>query len=560
MKRILVLVSIVLIFAASPVRADEFDENIARAREALEKSDEQAALRYSEEAIQLNPQSAEAYFIHGRATRMTDMMTIGQHVGQAMKDLEKAIELKPDYAEAYFARGNILVGWAAMGLNEKETRKKAIEAYSNAIKYDPGKAAYYVERGEQYGRMYEDSSTRIDDESWQENRDKAKADYIKAVELDPNNIDARIGRAKYIDDEEESMKDLNFVLEKKPENWDALALRYEIYKGNSEWEKEAEDLKPLIKKSLAEHDYFIDLADAHMHLDQYAEALDVLDKFQARLEKDMTIPKGMEPKDDIEREFFKDKFALTTRLIARNQVRRGYALAGKGDNDAAFAAFDESLKADPTNAEAYCARGEVLQSMGKTQEALEAFKYGLEHRDVYDAKMFESRMKALEAQLYIDQKQLEPAAAAAKEAAEKDDEYDRAVALDARMRAAKKDFDGAIDQYEHLIKLKPRNVDAYVGLAKAQQSKKDVDTAIESFEKALSLDPNRTEARLGVAFLYGVQGNKEKSREAFDHAVANASPEDAKRGARIVEVMLKGNPNSELLQETLRKLQEKAGP
>ncbi len=557
MKRISILVAIAMIFAWVPARADESDDKIAQGMAAYKKNDNDAALSAFQAAIELNEKNPQAWLWYGKAQRSSDPMPYGEHTGKAMKSYEKAIELKPDYAEAHFERGNILVGWSRMGLMKKEQRAKAIEAFSDAIKYDPNKAEYYIRRGEEYDLAYEDG-LRDSNDDWPENKDKAKADYVKAVELDPANIDAHIGRAKFIGDEEEAIKDLNFVLEKKPGDWDALALRYVIYKDNSEWEKEVEDLKPLVKKSLAEDDYFIDLAEAYTHLDQHADALDVLDIFQARLEKNMKIPKGMEPKNDLDREFFENMFAKTARLIARNQARRGNALAGKKEFDAALAAFDKSLESDKTNAEVYAYRAEVLHDQGKDKEAVAELRKGMADPGVYSRSLFESRHNMIIAEHFIAEKDLEKAAAAARKAAELEKDYDRAIALDAKMRAANKDVDGAIEQYERLIRLKPRNIDAYVGLAKAQQGKKDVDAAIASFEKALSLDPNKTEARLAVGFLYGVKGDKEKSREALEQAAANASPEDAKRGAKIVESMLKGNPDSQLLKDTLAKLQEKA--
>jgi tetratricopeptide (TPR) repeat protein len=84
------------------------------------KRDYQGAASDLEEAIQLDPNYAQAYRALGYA-----MFNIGFNVDAAMANYQKAIELKPDYGEAHYA----LAFMYAMGDRSKGTEhfKKAME-------------------------------------------------------------------------------------------------------------------------------------------------------------------------------------------------------------------------------------------------------------------------------------------------------------------------------------------------------------------------------------------------------------------------------------------------
>lgn len=58
----------------------------------------------------------------------------------ALSDLNEAIEMKPDYAEAYFSRG-LLYG------KEMHKYNKAIKDFNKAIKLNPNYAEAYYNRG-----------------------------------------------------------------------------------------------------------------------------------------------------------------------------------------------------------------------------------------------------------------------------------------------------------------------------------------------------------------------------------------------------------------------------
>jgi len=113
------------------------------------------AIRYYDQAIQLDPTNAEAYKLRADAhlTRYA--------IEHAITDFTQAIELNPDYAEAYFGRGNAYMN--------KGDWYGAIRNYDSAIGLTPDFAEAYYQRGIAYANLYQ--------------TDNAVKDFNKTIEL-----------------------------------------------------------------------------------------------------------------------------------------------------------------------------------------------------------------------------------------------------------------------------------------------------------------------------------------------------------------------------------------
>jgi len=98
---------------------------------------------------------------------------------KAVRAYEQAIQLKPDYALAYFRRGNFMlnykVGTVKVLMYKPEV---AVEDLKKAIELDPKLAEAYVSLGRAYFQM--------------NMTDEATAEFEKAVQVDPNNLRAHI--------------------------------------------------------------------------------------------------------------------------------------------------------------------------------------------------------------------------------------------------------------------------------------------------------------------------------------------------------------------------------
>ena len=94
------------------------------------------AIKGYDEAIRLNPQSAEAYYKRGVVYH-----SLG-HFEQAIADYDEVIRLNPEYAEAYINRGS-----ACYELGQFE---QVIKNYDEVIRLNPKDAGAYYNRGLAY--------------------------------------------------------------------------------------------------------------------------------------------------------------------------------------------------------------------------------------------------------------------------------------------------------------------------------------------------------------------------------------------------------------------------
>jgi tetratricopeptide (TPR) repeat protein len=72
--------------------------------EANKKGEFDEAIRYYSKAISLKPDSADLFYVRGRAYTEKDQLD------KAISDFTRAIALKPAYAEAYNFRGATFIG------------------------------------------------------------------------------------------------------------------------------------------------------------------------------------------------------------------------------------------------------------------------------------------------------------------------------------------------------------------------------------------------------------------------------------------------------------------
>jgi len=116
------------------------------------------ALKDYDEAILLNPQSAEAYYKRGFAYQKLDQ---GE---RAIEDFSKAISINPQFAKAYSNRGYAYLG--------KGQYDMAIADCNKAIRLAPNDAVACLNRGAAY--------------KLRGNEAEAIADFEKAVTLSDN--------------------------------------------------------------------------------------------------------------------------------------------------------------------------------------------------------------------------------------------------------------------------------------------------------------------------------------------------------------------------------------
>ncbi len=122
------------------------------------KADSPQSIKDYDEAIRLDPQSAEAHYKRGFAY---------QNMGQgerAIEDFDRAIRINPEFAMAYSNRGYAYLN--------KGQYDRAVVDCTKAIKLDPSDAVAYLNRGTAY--------------KLQGNTAEAAADLEKVITLSEN--------------------------------------------------------------------------------------------------------------------------------------------------------------------------------------------------------------------------------------------------------------------------------------------------------------------------------------------------------------------------------------
>ena len=143
------------------------------------------------EAIQLNPDMAEAYNNRGNAKN-----GLGQHEA-ALTDYDEAIRLKPDMAEAYNGRGN--------AKNYLGQYQAALIDLDESIRLKPDYAIAYNNRGNAKRGLRQHQA--------------ALADYTEAIRLNPDMAEAYNNRGVARNDlgeYEAALADLNEAIRLKP--------------------------------------------------------------------------------------------------------------------------------------------------------------------------------------------------------------------------------------------------------------------------------------------------------------------------------------------------------
>jgi tetratricopeptide (TPR) repeat protein len=156
----------------APQTAEDYQ---ARESEYLNTIDYDRAIKDFTQAINLNPNDAEAYNNRGNvySNRDHDYAEKGDDFFRAIADYNQAIHLNPNYAEAYNNRGKTFAnnkrygGMFILGFTDL-----AIADYTQAISLNPNYAEAYKNRGDAY--------------VFQSDYDKAIADYETALQLESN--------------------------------------------------------------------------------------------------------------------------------------------------------------------------------------------------------------------------------------------------------------------------------------------------------------------------------------------------------------------------------------
>ena len=139
---------------SQPVFAQKNPEKLLeQGVEKLQQEDFLGALETFTEAIRLDSNNADIYYLRG--------ITYSQvkSYQRAVEDYKQAIRLNPNFAEAYFKQG--------VAYSKLENLEKALESYNQVIRLNPNIIGAYANRGSIYKQLG--------------NLQKAKADFQQVI-------------------------------------------------------------------------------------------------------------------------------------------------------------------------------------------------------------------------------------------------------------------------------------------------------------------------------------------------------------------------------------------
>ncbi|MEG4322251.1 MULTISPECIES: tetratricopeptide repeat protein [unclassified Microcoleus] len=297
---------------ATGPKADDF---YIQGGDKREKGDSQGAINAYNQAIQLNPNYAPAYFDRGNARHQLE-----DNQG-ALADYNQALQINPNYAEAYNNRGIV-----RRNLGDKQG---AMADYNQALKINPNLVAAYTNRG--------NARSNLGD------KQGALVDYDKALKIDPNYADAYYNRgiARYgLGDNQGAMTDYNQALRINPKFVYAYLNRGSAHLG---------------------------LGDKQAALADYNQALQIDPNSAPAYNNRGVVRLGL--KDN------QGALADVNEALRINPnfheayYNRGLTRYQLGDKQGALADYNETLRINPNHIMAYLTRGFIRSEFGDNQGA-----------------------------------------------------------------------------------------------------------------------------------------------------------------------------------------------
>ncbi|QDL11815.1 hypothetical protein DP114_31470 [Brasilonema sennae CENA114] len=188
---------------------------------------------------------------------------------------------------------------------------------------------------------------------------------------------------------------------------------------------------------------------------------------------------------------------------------RGISYFYKKDNNRAIADYNQAIKLDPNYAEAYNNRGNSYGNKKDDDRAIADYNQAIK-LDPNLAQAYYNRGYS-----YANKKDYDGAIADYNQAIKLDPNYAHVYYNRGLSYFYKKDYDGAIADYNQAIKLDPNYAQAYNNRGNSYGNKKDDGRAIADYNQAIKLDPNYAQAYYNRGNLYG--NKKDDGRAIADY-------------------------------------------
>ena len=286
---------------------------------AHQTKNQELAIDLIDNAIQINPNVAGAFFIRGNVLKELERLD------EALTSFDRAIALKPDFVDAFFSRGSVL-----QKLNRLE---EALASYNRAIALKPDHADAYNNRGIALQALKRPA--------------EALASYDQVIALNPDSADAFNNWGillKELNRQEEALASFDQAIALEPDFADAFNNRGNVLKGLNR-----------LDEALASYDQALalkpDSAETFFNRGNVLKDHRRLEEALASYDQALALKPG-----------HADAFN-----------NRGMALQALGRLEEALASFDQATALKPDAAVAFFNRGNLLQKLNRLDEALASY-------------------------------------------------------------------------------------------------------------------------------------------------------------------------------------------
>lgn len=312
----------------------------------------------------------------------------------------------------------------------------------------------------------------------------------RAVELAPQNIDARIKFARYLIAKKElvrALEQIETVLSKDAANADAIAAKSEVLAAKGDLVALKDELFKLKEAAPDSPEASLRLARLYMAENNPASAIAEVDAVLARDEKNM---QALVLKTDI--------------LVAIN-------------NESALVTVINQIKATaPDNPEGYFRMGRVLRGKKDFEGALK------EYEKAYELARGGSQLAMLSEliEVQLAAGQADQALARVQAILRNEPEHKAANDLLGTVQMARKEYPAAEAAFQKHIQINPNNALVYAQLSAAREKQGNKAGAVAAYEQGLSIEKDDIKLLMGLAAVYERQGNADAAIELYEKVLA----------------------------------------
>ena len=204
------------------------------------------------------------------------------------------------------------------------------------------------------------------------------------------------------------------------------------------------------------------------------------------------------------------------------KYNEGQELFKKHRYEEALVAFEDAVKLDGNNAQAYRAMGKTYQKRRNSAKAVEAYKTAIQIKPDYLEAYYELGQYLLTAKQYDGAQE----------------NFQKILGLDASFQDGKpkeylkiaylkqgnlyhrqRNYKKAAKEYENASQLDPTDATVFYNLGLAQRSSRDYNDAESAFSTAVDIDPDYTKGHRALGDLYRITGKNSQAIRSYAKAI-----------------------------------------